>query len=243
MLNQKKADQSSSIFRYERKYLINGQVAQQIENLIKLHPAYFSQLYYPRQVNNLYFDTYDWEFYFSNINGLSKRQKIRLRWYGNQDQIENSQIENKIKQEDLTSKYVYSLTDLHFIDLKKQNLNQMLKLLHKKVDELYKNKLINQQIKICRPVLVNSYFRQYFLSNNKKFRLTLDSDINFYHIKKDAIDYSLSKKLAITILEIKYQQADDQMINQISRYFPFQLSKSSKYQLGVDTLYSRYLTL
>ena len=68
--------------RYERKYLVeknNSLVFKQF--LIRNN---FKSVYEKRKVNSIYFDTNDFKFYEENINGISRRKKVRLRWYNNQ---------------------------------------------------------------------------------------------------------------------------------------------------------------
>ena len=69
-------------YRYERKFFISNLTKYEIESLIKLHPALFSEIYFPRFVNNLYFDSLNMKNYFDTIDGLGDRMKIRIRWYG-----------------------------------------------------------------------------------------------------------------------------------------------------------------
>ncbi len=67
--------------RYERKYLVPHHCPKSIERLIKLHPYFFQEIYYPRVINNVYFDDRSLQNYFDNINGYGYRTKMRLRWY------------------------------------------------------------------------------------------------------------------------------------------------------------------
>ena len=46
----------------------------------------FKKSYEDRRVNSLYYDTYNLDFANDNITGLSKRIKIRARWYSKYDQ-------------------------------------------------------------------------------------------------------------------------------------------------------------
>ena len=69
-------------YRFEKKFFISELTKQEIESIIKLHPAIFSEIYYERFVNNIYLDSFDLQNYFDNIIGTFKRQKVRIRWYG-----------------------------------------------------------------------------------------------------------------------------------------------------------------
>ena len=67
--------------RIERKYRINSMCVNGINNLIRNNQYFFNPIFYPRQVNNLYFDTYDLESYWDNSEGNNERVKFRIRWY------------------------------------------------------------------------------------------------------------------------------------------------------------------
>ena len=69
-------------YRYERKFFISKLTKYEVESLIKLHPAMFSEIYFPRFVNNLYFDSFNMKSYFDSVDGSPNRRKIRIRWYG-----------------------------------------------------------------------------------------------------------------------------------------------------------------
>ena len=57
MIKQKK-------FRYEKKIVISGINRIEIESIIKLHPAMFSEIFSERYVRNIYFDTFEKNNYF-----------------------------------------------------------------------------------------------------------------------------------------------------------------------------------
>jgi len=69
-------------YRYERKFLANSRSGTPAEIGIKLNPAVFSPLYYPRTVNNIYLDSATLRLYFMNLYGATARTKVRIRWYG-----------------------------------------------------------------------------------------------------------------------------------------------------------------
>ena len=62
-------------YRYERKFVVNNKELSEIEQGIKFHPAIFKEIFYERQVNNIYFDTIGFKNYHENVGGLSDRYK------------------------------------------------------------------------------------------------------------------------------------------------------------------------
>jgi hypothetical protein len=252
--------------RHERKYLLPGLPRQQVINLIKQHPAFFTEIYQPRIVNNIYYDTQRFEHYYANLNGVAQRLKPRLRWYsqvfphqGNDKQGGSGaykptppHFELKVKQNQQVKKYLSSLkqimtsapsliTDLH---VSKQssllNLPNDLKLSRDKQgsQEVRSDFDLNLvKASLHQPVLLNSYLRSYYLSADQKIRLTVDSKVEFHPITTGRINFSYSYQLPATILEVKAPVAHDDLVRTTTRYFPFRLSKSSKYMIGMDGCY------
>ncbi|MGZ4119018.1 MAG: VTC domain-containing protein, partial [Bacteroidia bacterium] len=64
--------------RHERKFLITDHSAKDVEQMIKLHPACFSEIFYQRTVNNIYFDTIGFNNYYDNVEGEMDRIKARI---------------------------------------------------------------------------------------------------------------------------------------------------------------------
>ena len=73
----------SESYRFERIFIIPERFAHSIEEVIKSNSAFMRKIFYPRFVNNIYFDDPSFRFYFENIDGVAERMKMRIRWYGN----------------------------------------------------------------------------------------------------------------------------------------------------------------
>ncbi len=211
-----KVKYNQSPARYERKYLVCTPYPQDIENLIALHPACFQEIYYPRTINNIYFDSFNLQNYYDNINGSPNRIKVRVRWYGNSNKVENPNLEIKKKQGEIIIKDSVPFPNFSF----------PLFSTHKT--------FLTFPLNTLQPVLFNSYRRRYFLSHNKKIRLTIDSHLNFQAIKNKKVDTQQHHSLPTTIMEMKYHPSDDKDASHIARLFPFRLTKSSKYVFGMN---------
>ncbi|MCI0396740.1 MAG: VTC domain-containing protein, partial [Chloroflexi bacterium] len=68
--------------RYELKLTCAAHWLPQARMWLRLHPEGFRVEHASRQVNNLYLDTPDLDYFKTNLAGLSERRKLRLRWYG-----------------------------------------------------------------------------------------------------------------------------------------------------------------
>ena len=217
-----------SDYRYERKFFIRQLSKYEVESIINLHPAIFSEIYHQRDVNNIYFDSFSLNNYRENIEGVKDRMKIRIRWYGELfGYIERPILEIKIKRGLLGKKITYSLKPFYLTE--KTNTTDILK----SVTNLKEILLIEFEDLI--PSLLNRYSRKYYQSSNKKYRITVDNEQSFYHINKENNTFLNSYfDNASVILELKYDQEHDFGASHITSSFPFRITKSSKYVSGVE---------
>ena len=217
---------NESQFRYERKFIVSQLHTERLINDILTHPALFKETFHERRIFNIYFDKYGLDFFKKNIEGDFERSKVRLRWYGNKNIIK-PKLEIKTKKGHLGKKYILNLKQVS-LKLRKNTksiLGQILK----------KNKLHLIKSKILIPTLYNSYSRRYFISADSNFRLTIDQrqtfqspNNNFFH----AIEF----KSNALIMELKYHHSLDYLANSLTQFFPFRISKNSKYVNGINMI-------
>ena len=221
------------IFRYERKFFITEISSKDIDSIVKLHPAIFSEIFHERSVNNIYFDTPDLNNYFDNIDGNMYRIKSRIRWYGRTfGVIEKPVLELKIKNGLLGRKEAYSLDtfklDGHF------NMQKIVQI----IQNTNIPEIVTIGIKSSQPTLLNKYNRKYFLSADKRYRITIDTNQVFYRIgSQNNFFLNKIKNDLNVILELKYNIDADDDVNRITEHFPFRLTKSSKYISGLEKIY------
>lgn len=224
----------NNFYRYERKFFLQTMDRISVESIILSHPAFFSEVYYERYVNNIYFDTLNFNNFEDNIQGNLNRQKYRIRWYGAMlSEIESPNLELKARIGLIGRKESYGLNSfvvdkgiciLNVVDLiNESNINSTLKF------------TLQDQI----PVLLNRYRRKYYESNDKKFRITIDDDQSFYKIKAYNNDFLYKYEDSDSIIvELKYNINSDSEVANITNALPFRLTKSSKYARGIELLYS-----
>ena len=219
-------------YRYERKFIVPVSLRHNIIYLISENPGNFSEIYEKRQINNIYLDTLNYDFLKDNINGNTRRKKIRIRWYGNLYGNVQATLEIKIKSGLVGTKISFKLPSININqDINIQDFRSILK-----SSELPKN--ILSEVLLLDFTLLNSYSRKYFLSSCKKIRLTYDSNLYYYNIKNyNNIDlYSI--KDPSNIIELKYNQSEDNIVSKISNSFPFRMSRNSKYVNGFNHIKS-----
>ena len=201
-------------------------------HIVKLHPAFFREIYYPRQVNNIYFDTPDLAFFNANKYGIAARKKVRIRWYGDTfGHISAPKLEFKLKSGLVGDKWTFPLSAFTVnADLTIETLQQLFQ-----TSQLPEP--ILQELKSLRPTLLNTYRRTYFLAANQLFRLTFDEQLTYHRINNYFNTFKIQHQTPNHfILELKYALPQDTAANEISQYFPFRMDKSSKYVNGIDFL-------
>ena len=215
--------------RCERKYCLSADSHNDLENIILRHPALFKKTYPARQINNIYFDTPDFDAFADNIDGNSHREKIRIRWYGESFNVEiQPQFENKLRISQHNYKITKKLknfktkTFFNLIDFKKYIQNE----------KNNKNE-INYYLNNLYPNLFVSYLRKYFIFDN--VRITLDTDLKFINLAEINF-FSKKNFLCINkkqIVELKYSDEFHYQAAKITKTFNNRLNKFSKYQIGI----------
>lgn len=198
-----------------------------------MHRATFSEIFYPRFVNNIYLDTVAYDNYFDNVYGNAKRVKVRIRWYGELfGRITKPVLEFKVKNNELGGKISFPL-DSFKIDKG---------FTARSIGDLFRRSEIPDAVKVyllqLRGVLLNRYSRSYFLSVDKNFRLTIDSNLAFYELKPLRNNF-LNRRIDRNniVLELKYaSNVDPEKVQSVTNLFPFRLTKSSKYVSGLTRL-------
>ena len=79
------------------------------------------------------------------------------------------------------------------------------------------------------PVLINRYRRRYFLSRDKKYRATIDSNVKASSICRHTKFNCIPIYESSVILELKYDVEYDSKVNSITNSFNTRLHKNSKY--------------
>ena len=219
---------SLSEYRYERKFLVSSLSREEVESIIKLHPAIFREIFHQRFVNNVYLDSCKLINYYDNIEGQSRRKKVRIRWYDNLfGKITKPVLEIKIKNSELGRKISHVLepfeisqvTDLTSVC----GLNQ---------DLLYSSL---PGIRSLVPTLLNRYSRKYFISHDGLYRITVDSDQSFSRIygRGSASENHVEDHKSV-VMEVKYSREQDMNAHTITSRFPFRMTKNSKYISGMQ---------
>ena len=168
-------------------------------------------IYPTRIVNSIYFDNYEHSMYNHSVEGVTPRKKIRIRTYNKKfDFNQTTKINKEIKITATEGRFKIS-----------EIVNDPLKLIN---FGIYDN-----NYGLCIPVLNISYQRSYY--KIRKIRLTLDEKIIYKRIINKNIS-ELSTFDNYNIVELKYNF--DQSSDFVSKNFPFERIRFSKYCRGIE---------
>lgn len=222
------------MYRYEQKYLINNLQAEILKNNLsaimnldsnvkKSDGTYF--------IRSLYFDNYKNTSYFQVLNGISKREKYRIRYYDFDKSYITLEKKSKInnlgkKDKDVITPEIVN----NFINgIKFENDKKV-------VRELLQNISSERYM----PVIIIDYLRLAFVYPLNDVRITIDYNISCsYEINKffekniNSIPL-LEKNMAI--LEVKYNDFLPDIIKLVLNEKNLNITSFSKYSNGRNML-------
>ncbi len=203
--------------RYERKYRIEESGYQEVYQVIMSITGAFEIAYPDRWVNSIYLDDLNFKALNDNLSGISNRSKYRLRWYGNNiKKIKDPVLEKKIKENQLGYKKLFPLKSLDNVPIQ--------------LREVLNIPMLNDESVF--PVVLVKYRRTYLQSFNKKVRITIDRNLQYFGMNDHRVDAFPILDPAI-ILEIKYDEDIEEEISEIFQAIPYRLTKNSKFCSGM----------
>lgn len=213
--------------RIEIKDLLSIRDSPEIEAALLTSPLGFYSPYPPRQINSLYFDSYDFRAVEESLSGNSLRKKLRLRWYGTIENTRYPTLESKCKKGHLSWKTLRE-TQLS-IDLDASVWESAY--LNENGESSCLQTINNLPMSCTRATSLISYSRRYYESADGRLRITLDQDLTF----RDQTVYSKPNLLHIRhhpeklILEIKLAEQDFDLLRILSNHLSFVPRRFSKY--------------
>ena len=221
--------------RYERKFVTDRLALSEVLAFVRRHPAGFRETYPARSVNNLYLDSPEFRDYHDHINGVAHRTKTRLRWYGAwSGRIATPTLEHKVKCGLVSGKRSHRLPPLSM------NGHVSRSDLEAAFDSANLPELARFALHHLQPSLLNRYQRHYFQSADGRFRLTVDSGLQFAAARPiQSPGVSFCPPAALVVIELKFGLAQAEYAAPVTNALPFRLARCSKYVLGINTLAAR----
>jgi len=214
--------------RYEFKLVCAQSWLFQARSWIKLHPAGFVVAYPPRRVNSLYLDTPHLSSLNDNLMGLTRRRKLRLRWYGEANSGIQPILELKQKHNQLGQKKQLSLACT--LDLSAP-WREIMEAIRAGAPPAWRTLLQT----VTQPTLLNHYQREYYVTPDEVVRVTLDYAQGAYD-QRFAPRPNLTIQLPIddtVVIEVKAAKDQGTRLREVVAWFPVSRSRNSKYAGGL----------
>jgi len=217
-------------YRFERKYHITDLPTGEVEAWVRRNPLLFREPYPSRTINNIYLDTPGRRSLFENYDGIADRVKARIRWYGPAfGEVKRPVLEFKIKRGMVGTKASYPLQPFTlgpgfgFTDLRPILADPALP------------ESVRVELAHVEPALINRYHRRYFISADREYRITIDSRLEFYRVHRH--DNQFLSRVVLpgsSVMELKYSGAIADLDDRITNFFPFRVTRMSKYVTGLE---------
>lgn len=215
--------------RHEVKFAAYQKDYPTLRHWLRMHPAGFQSPYPDRQINNVYFDTWDYRAYAENLAGVSERSKVRYRWYGSSLGPAAGSLEVKQKRNHFGWKLRFrvaeapyhegdSWADIRFSLRRQLAAGGRLWLDHNPL-----------------PVMLNRYQREYFETADRRIRATIDTRQRVYDQRAGGEpNFSRPAIMQDTlVVEFKFAREDRQLAVKLLANMPLRIGRHSKYMNAV----------
>lgn len=224
--------------RYEVKMECSSEMYAQALSWVRVNPAAFRVAYPTRWVNSLYFDTFGFDTYNDHIESEAERRKLRFRWYGEELERAEGQLELKAKRERIGWKLVqpvrrvFDLRTCDWFDFRRELSDCTCQAEDKTFDEL---------LRVSTPLVINRYKRDYYVSADEHVRLTLDYQIiaySQYLTPRPNLSFAQPKD-EMMLIEFKCEVPYARQLADVLAGFPLRVNRYSKYVAAMDDMLER----
>lgn len=211
--------------RYELKMVCQEDAYFRVRAALRLHPMAIRPLYSPRKVQSVYLDTLGRAALEDNLAGISHREKIRFRWYGEEARGVKGQLENKIRENMQGWKQILKINKT--FDVEGQNSHGFLSKLREEATPGWKVRLSRG----LYPVQWIQYEREYYATHHKRIRITLDRKLRAWD-QRGRVRLSSRFHTPIPrflVVEMKCSAHDFDAAQDLARSLPIPVDKCSKF--------------
>jgi SPX domain protein involved in polyphosphate accumulation len=224
----------SSDYRYEIKFVLdNSRLSDAMQWLYNETTAI--KTYDNRKVNSIYFDDVGFSSVRDNLAGISQRNKLRLRWYGEQKHTLPI-FEVKTKNGRLGCKTTYPIQSIEN-SLMKLNID---KITSKCISGLEEQNIVFDEHLV--PTLQVNYKREYYKTHDG-IRITIDQNIQFSDTQlHTTLDENNSFPYPFSVMEIKFKPSMKNTVAKLIKPLHITPKRHSKYLVGLAVLgYAVYI--
>lgn len=215
--------------RHELKFFINIGDYLAIKNRLK-HIASLDKNAGPSgtyHIRSLYFDNFNDKALMEKINGYSKREKFRIRYYN--DNFNFIRLEKKSKINGLCTKFSAPLTKDECEKILNNDIEWMLSSNKPLIQELY----FKMKSQMLKPKTVVDYTREAYIYKAGNVRITIDSNVRTGICSQDMFNTNLPTMKIPTndsiILEVKFDEFLPDIIKDVIQTNTRKATSISKY--------------
>jgi hypothetical protein len=218
--------------RHEVKFAAYTTEYAGLRHWLNMHPAGFFSPYPDRQVNNVYFDTWDYRAYAENLAGVSERSKVRYRWYGDSAGPAPGSLEVKQKRNHFGWKLRFRIADAPYKAGEEwRDIRHSLRSQLPEDGQLWldQNPL---------PVMLNRYRREYYETADRLIRATIDIDQRVYDQRSGTLP-NLDRPAIMQdtlVVEFKFARVDRADAVKLLAKMPVRIGRHSKYMNAVRAI-------
>jgi hypothetical protein len=217
-------------YRHELKYEINR--ADYLALRQRLRPVMKSDRHVGGDgkyiIRSIYFDNYRDKALWDKINGVSRREKFRIRYYN--DDFSYIALEKKVKNNGLCMKFKAKLTETECRQILDGDIEWMKDSPETLIQELY----VKMKSGLLKPRVLVSYVREPYVYDAGNVRVTFDSQIRttaFHqkYLEPHVHDISATDSPDTMILEVKYDEYLPEIIGKLIQTRTIRAQAFSKY--------------
>lgn len=214
--------------RYELKLVCQNTAYSQVMMALRTNPAGLNQLFEPRLVQSIYFDTPQGRSLQENLAGISHRRKIRFRWYHAPIEKVDGHLEIKVRENTLGWKHRLDFAEK--IPVENVPRTKFMAGVRKNLTPAW---LVNFD-RGLEPAQWVCYLRDYLVSSNGKVRVTVDRSLQSWDQRGK---WRLTNKFPtpiekLIIVEVKCAVDDYAEAEAVISRIPLMVGKSSKFVMA-----------
>jgi hypothetical protein len=216
--------------RYELKLACQEAAYERVRMALRLQGAAIDTAHPTRVVQSVYLDTLFGRALEENLAGISRREKLRFRWYGEEAGLVRGNLERKFRENALGWKEVYPLDA--DIQVEGAERDTFVEALSAAAPEAVRFRLRAG----LGPVQWIRYQRDYLTTADGRVRVTLDTGLETYdqRVRSVLSRSSASPSPRLLIVEVKCAPEAYEDARQIVRCLPIPVDRCSKFVLASD---------
>ncbi len=225
-------DAGGAELRHEIKFAAYATEYERLRHWLRMHPSGFVKSYPDRQVNNVYFDSWDYCAFAENLAGISRRCKLRFRWYGNGSGPTPGALEVKQKRNQLGWKQRYAVEqDLWAPGTDWKDFRAAIRSQIPPHARLWFDQY-------PLPIMLNRYQRSYFTTADRRIRATIDTGQQAFD-QRQGTRPNLRRPAVMQntlVVEFKFAPGTRPAAADLLADMPFRLGRHSKYMNALRSI-------